>query len=127
MTLSIPCGATPPPGPSAAFQRAPMSPSFNLTYPTATVLLAIRAGHGYGFDVMDATGLPDGTVYPILRRLEKHGAVEGSWEDEEAARSQGRPPRREYELTPAGLEATDEALERFPVLGRLFGADPEPA
>jgi DNA-binding PadR family transcriptional regulator len=45
-----------------------------MTYPTAAVLMAIRHGHRYGFDVMDATGLPDGTVYPILRRLERPGS-----------------------------------------------------
>jgi hypothetical protein len=44
---------------------------FSFTYPTAAVLLAIVHGHRYGFDIMDATGLPDGTVYPILRRLER--------------------------------------------------------
>ena len=46
---------------------------FSLTYPTAAVLLAIESGHRYGFDIMDVTGLPDGTVYPILRRLERLG------------------------------------------------------
>ena len=55
---------------------------FSLTYPTAAVLLAIRSGHRYGFDIMDATGLPDGTVYPILRRLERRGVLRGDWEDE---------------------------------------------
>lgn len=37
---------------------------------------------------MDATGLPDGTVYPILRRLERRGVLEGRWEDEEAAKGE---------------------------------------
>ena len=53
-----------------------MGKLFSLTYPTAAVLLAIRHGHRYGFDVMDATGLPDGTVYPILRRLERRGVLD---------------------------------------------------
>jgi hypothetical protein len=39
-----------------------MGTLFSLTYPTAAVLLAIQAGHRYGFDLMDATGLPNGTV-----------------------------------------------------------------
>ncbi len=92
-----------------------------LTYPTAAVLLAIRHGHRYGFDVMDATGLPDGTVYPILRRLERRGALAAAWEEEAVARSQQRPPRRYYHLTRAGEAAVAEALERFPVLARIFG------
>lgn len=100
---------------------------FSLTYPTAAVLLAIRRGHRYGFDVMDATGLPDGTVYPILRRLERRGVLAGRWEDEETARSEARPQRRYYELTPVGEESMAEVLARFPALPRLFERGPEPA
>jgi DNA-binding PadR family transcriptional regulator len=98
---------------------------FNLTYPTAAVLLAVQWGHRYGFDVMDATGLPDGTVYPILRRLERRGVLEGAWEDEERARREHRPPRRYYRLTPLGEEAVAEVVDRFPALVRLFGLGPE--
>ena len=93
---------------------------FSLTYPTAAVLLAIRSGHRYGFDLMDATGLPDGTVYPILRRLEKRGVLVAHWEDEEDAHAEGRPPRRYYELTPVGVEALAEVEARYPNLKRLF-------
>jgi len=100
---------------------------FNLTYPTAAVLLAIQRGHRYGFDVMDVTGLPDGTVYPILRRLERRGVLAGAWEEEEKARSEQRPPRRYYRLTPLGEAAMVEVMDRFPALGRLFGPEPETA
>jgi DNA-binding PadR family transcriptional regulator len=89
-----------------------------MTLPTAAVLLAVRAGHRYGFDIMDVTGLPDGTVYPILRRLEDRGALKGRWEADETARADRRPPRRYYELTPLGADAALEALRRFPALGR---------
>ncbi len=92
-----------------------------MTYPTAAVLLAIQAGHCYGFDVMDATGLPDGTVYPILRRLEERGVLVGQWESEEEAKADRRPPRRYYELTPEGSEYVELALERSPRLGRVMG------
>jgi DNA-binding PadR family transcriptional regulator len=95
---------------------------FSLTYPTAAVLMAIRAGHRYGFDIMDATGLPDGTVYPILRRLERAAVLEGAWEDEATARGEQRPQRRYYRLTPVGEGALGEVIERFPALSRLFEA-----
>jgi DNA-binding PadR family transcriptional regulator len=98
-----------------------MGKLFNLTYPTAAVLLAIRSGHRYGFDVMDATGLPDGTVYPILRRLERRGVLEGVWEDKKKAHEENRPPRRYYRLTPLGEESIEEVLQRFPALVRVFG------
>jgi DNA-binding PadR family transcriptional regulator len=100
---------------------------FSLTYPTAAVLMAIRHGHRYGFDVMDATGLPDGTVYPILRRLERRGVLEGAWEDEAVARADQRPPRRYYRLTPLGDEAMGDVLARFPALVRLFATGVGPA
>lgn len=102
-----------------------MTAQFRLTYPTAAVLLAVRAGHRYGFDIMDATGLPDGTVYPILRRLEENAALEAEWEDTEAAWADGRPPRRYYRLTSAGHEAVAEAASRFAALGRVVGLEPE--
>ena len=82
--------------------------------------MAIRHGHRYGFDVMDATGLPDGTVYPILRRLENRGVLAAAWEDEALARAEQRPARRYYRLTEAGEKALAEVLARFPTVGRLF-------
>lgn len=101
---------------------------FSLTYPTAAVLLAIRQGHRYGFDLMDATGLPDGTVYPLLRRLERRGVLEGAWEDEVEARTENRPPRRYYRLTPVGEESMEEVVGRFPALVKFFdGLGPETA
>jgi PadR family transcriptional regulator PadR len=102
-----------------------MGKLFNLTYPTAAVLLAVQGGHRYGFDVMDATGLPDGTVYPILRRLERRGVLAGVWEDEERAREEQRPPRRYYRLTRLGEETMGEVHQRFPVLAKLFDPEPE--
>lgn len=100
-----------------------------LTYPTATVLRALDYGHGYGFEIIDVTGLKAGTVYPILRRLEEEGLVRSSWEEASAARAEGRPPRRNYRMTGEGERVAREALESYPVLARLFGADPgeEPA
>ena len=97
---------------------------FSLTYPTAAVLLAIRHGHRYGFDIMDATGLPDGTVYPILRRLERRGVLEGAWEAEAKARAEQRPARRYYRITPLGEEAMVELMARFPSLNRMFDTKP---
>lgn len=96
---------------------------FSFTYPTAAVLLAIRKGHRYGFDIMDATGLPDGTVYPLLRRLERRGVLTAAWEDEAVARAEQRPPRRYYRLTSVGESSLGEVAERFPALVRLFAPE----
>ena len=98
-----------------------MASSARITYPTALVLLGLREGLGYGFDIIDATGLRSGTVYPILRRLEDAGLVSSRWERAPRARQEGRPPRRYYELTGAGSEAVREALERYPRIASVFG------
>ena len=85
----------------------------NVTLPTTLVLQALACGHHHGFDLMDATGLPSGTVYPMLRRLEKEGLVRAKWEDPETARSEQRPPRRYYELTAEGQTVLASAKARY--------------
>lgn len=98
-----------------------------LTETTALVLVALARGVRHGFDILDATGLQSGTVYPILRRLEDAGMVRSRWEAVQRARSEGRPPRRYYELTGAGSRAMHEALERHPSAAGLPGRDGAPS
>jgi PadR family transcriptional regulator, regulatory protein PadR len=93
-----------------------------LTYPTALVLQALLQGHHHGFDIMDATGLPSGTVYPILRRLDAEGCVHSHWEQEGEARKQQRPPRRYYELTSHGRGVAAEAADRYRALDAIRAA-----
>jgi PadR family transcriptional regulator PadR len=83
-----------------------------LTYPTALVFQALLDGRHHGFDIMDATGLPSGTVYPILRRLDAEGYVRSRWEKEGVARKEQRPARRYYELTAGGGTMAREAVAR---------------
>jgi PadR family transcriptional regulator PadR len=80
-----------------------------LSITAVSVLQAIGNGHEYGFDVIDQTGLPSGTVYPALSRLERDGYVRSAWEDESAAHAEGRPARRYYRLTAPGVKALAEA------------------
>jgi PadR family transcriptional regulator PadR len=89
----------------------------NLSLVAAIVLDSVASGSRYGFDIMDASGLPGGTVYPALRRLERAGSVTSRWEDGAIAKDAKRPRRRYYELTPAGYEALETARERFEALG----------
>jgi len=88
---------------------------------TITVLHAVSAGHRHGFDIIDATSLPSGTVYPALGRLEDAGFVRSAWEDTRVAREEKRPPRRYYSMTAAGEVALADAGERFRLLGRAIG------
>jgi len=96
------------------------------TYVAAMVLHAIRSGRLHGFQIMEAAGLPSGTVYPALRRLEKGGLIRSRWEREAVAHSERRPARRYYQLTRDGEEALSAAAERFR-FPELSAAAPEPA
>ena len=97
-----------------------MSPKGYLSYSGAVILQAVASGYRYGFDVMDITGLPSGTVYPALRRLEEAGQVVSRWEAERIAQKEQRPPRKYYEVTPEGRQALAEAVRRYRFLDRLL-------
>ncbi len=99
--------------------------NLRLTYTTGVVLQSIAAGYRYGFDIMDVSGLPDGTVYPALRRLEDAGLLTSEWEDDAQADAEKRPPRRYYELTGNGAALLARALDRFPALRRAVVATAE--
>ena len=92
-----------------------------MTQVTARVLRAVSAGYRYGFDIMDACGLPSGTVYPALRRLEKADLLRSSWESEDEAREHGRPRRRTYALTAEGRKAMVEAEAKLAEMRRMLG------
>ena len=91
-----------------------------LSYAAFFVMHALARGHKYGFDVMDATGLPSGTVYPALRRLEALGLIASSWEDDAEAREAGRPKRRYYKLTGPGRRELAQAETRYRAVSRLL-------
>ena len=61
----------------------------------------------YGFELAEATGLPSGTVYPILRRLEDDGFIKSHWAEVEGKTQRRR--RRYYELTGEGRRAAQTA------------------
>ncbi len=92
-----------------------------MTQITALVVRAVASGHRYGFDVMEACGLPSGTVYPALRRLEKAGLLKSRWEDASQARKEGRPRRRTYQLTDEGWSILPEAEGKLAEVRRLLG------
>lgn len=97
-----------------------------LTYATSLILRAMATGHRHGFEIMEASGLPSGTVYPALRRLESWAHVTSEWEDDDLARAAGRPRRRLYALTPSGHALAAQAADRLSEAARLLGQD-EPA
>ena len=97
-----------------------MSTKTNLTYASALILQVIVNGYQYGFDIMDVTGLPSGTVYPALRRLEQSGLIASQWEAAEIAQQELRPPRKYYEVTSVGEQTLTEAVKRFRLLETMI-------
>lgn len=98
----------------------PMPAEAKISHTAAMILQAIHAGHIYGFSVMEKTGLPSGTVYPAMRRLERDGLIAAKWEQQAIADAEQRPPRRYYRLTGTGRSILQAAQRRYPLLERMI-------
>ena len=81
------------------------------------ILHLVREKPAYGNSIMaqireisaGAMSVSPNTVYPLLRRLEEKGYVEGEWERPETR------SRRFYKITPEGEEKYTEIKGRFEV------------
>lgn len=96
-----------------------------MTLQTQLILRALLedpAQEAYGMRISAVTGLPSGTVQPILARLEEHGWLQSRWEDGDS-HQQGRPCRHYYRLTDDGAERARASLDRSPIhqLGQFLG------
>lgn len=100
----------------------------------ALVLAVLEAGETHGFDLLKrlqqqgegAFALKEGTIYPVLYRLEQSGMVSARWEDDNSDRR--GPRRRLYKLTRKGQRtlttARDQWSQFVSVMGRFL--DPRP-
>jgi PadR family transcriptional regulator, regulatory protein PadR len=89
-----------------------------------TMLLAVLLdGPSYGYQIVEdlnkraagRLGLGEGTVYPVLHRIEKRGLIQGSWRTGENGRR-----RKYYRITPVGREALTENQSQFQSLVRIM-------
>jgi len=87
-----------------------------VSFAATVILQAVSNGYLYGFDIIDVTGLPGGTVYPALRRLEEAGFLTSQWEKPSISQAEPRPQRKYYELTRTGRETLAEAVKRYRLL-----------
>lgn len=77
----------------------------------AIVLTAVDSGATHGYAIIEEIkrrsvgvfDLPEGTIYPVLHRLENGGLIESEWTLSEIGRK-----RRVYSLTPKGSAALAE-------------------
>ncbi len=96
-----------------------MGDSAKLSHTAALILQTVDNGCRYGFDIMDATGLPSGTVYPALRRMETEGLISSQWEPEKKALAEQRPARKYYRITRDGAQVLERSQKRYPLLSKL--------
>lgn len=96
------------------------------------ILLSILArGESYGYALMqrvhDLSGgevaWKDGTLYPVLHRLEDEALITSSWRLSETGRR-----RKYYSITPKGQEALDAEKRQWlrvdAMLAQLWGLEP---
>jgi DNA-binding PadR family transcriptional regulator len=91
-----------------------------LSHTAAIILQAVDAGYVYGFSVMEMTGLPSGTVYPAMRRLERDELIRSHWEQQSIADAEQRPPRKYYKLTRSGKLTLEASRKRYLLLAKLI-------
>ena len=98
-----------------------MPVEISLSHTAAMILQSIETESIYGFSIMERTGLPSGTVYPALRRLERDALIQSEWEKQAIADKEQRPPRKYYKVTLAGRTALRHLVKRYPLLEKLAG------
>lgn len=88
------------------------------------VLRVLYGERHYGYSLVrvlaEAGGiaLKEGTVYPILARLDRDGLVQTEWVE-----SVQGPPRKYYTITAAGRQLCDELSKEFGLLAALVERD----
>jgi DNA-binding PadR family transcriptional regulator len=102
---------------------AERNPETKLSHTAAMILQAVDAGFIYGFSIMEMTGLPSGTVYPAMRRLERDELIRSQWEKQSIADAEQRPPRKYYKLSAAGRATLETSRKRYPLLERLIPSE----
>ncbi|MEW6222100.1 MAG: PadR family transcriptional regulator [Candidatus Hadarchaeota archaeon] len=94
-----------------------------------------KGGEMYGYEIIQQLEMKTkgkwvpkaGTVYPILRRLEKLGFVKSTW----TTKKTGGPSRRYYKITGEGEKAAEAAFSEWrkvmtgfrDFLREIFGVD----
>lgn len=78
------------------------------------VLALLSEDETYGFDLVRSLGARDGmvtgegTLYPLLSRLQKDGRVASTWRESDAG-----PPRKYYAITGKGRRALAEFADEW--------------
>lgn len=93
------------------------------------VLSLLRGGRSYGSKLLDSIAeakrlnISEGSIYPLLKRLEFDGKITSSWEHDEGAIH----PRKYYALTDKGSALVDAMSEEWSGFARALDALQVPA
>jgi DNA-binding PadR family transcriptional regulator len=99
---------------------------------TLLILGVLRRGPNYGYDIVRqvneaASGVfawQEGSVYPLLHKLERNGLIGSEWREPESGEVRKR--RKYYHLAPAGRAALQRGLDQWALFHglvvRLAGA-----
>ncbi|XUU59691.1 PadR family transcriptional regulator [Erythrobacter sp. HA6-11] len=92
------------------------------------VLSLLKDGASYGSKLLDSIAeadklnLSEGSIYPLLKRLEKDEKIWSTWEhDEDAAH-----PRKYYELTLSGRRLVEAMSEEWAEFSKAMDAIQKP-
>lgn len=98
------------------------------------ILSILREGRTYGYAIVQrihelsdgALQWSDGTIYPVLHKLETDGLVNSTWLEADSGRR-----RKYYSLTPAGHAAFEVEKQHWldidSILAGLWGLEPRVA
>jgi len=90
-----------------------------------TLLLAIlESGPSYGYAIVQdlntraqgLLGLGEGTIYPVLHRMEEKELINATWRTAESGRE-----RKYYRLTPKGRKALAENCRQWQLMSSIMG------
>ena len=83
------------------------------------LLMLLRSEARYGYELVTMLGqwpsleVSEGTLYPLLRRLERAGLLASSWRE-----SPSGPPRKYYSLTSSGRKQLDRKAIQWEAIAR---------
>jgi PadR family transcriptional regulator, regulatory protein PadR len=105
--------------------HGPISTELRRGVISLAVLMCLRSeNHGYGLrQALSQAGMPlkEGTIYPLLRRLEQQGALASRWD------ASGKRARKYYSLSAAGrtllLAMKEQRALLIQVMDRLTDVD----
>ncbi|MFF8476050.1 PadR family transcriptional regulator [Streptomyces sp. NPDC015414] len=72
----------------------------------------------YGFQAADELGYGPGSIYPVVRRLERAGWLISREERDNEPRETGRPPRTYYRVNPEHLQAIRQRVAELDARAR---------